>query len=103
MLFDRRSSDGIRAGYADERDLIADLRGEEGTPLYRATFHRVDEPDPRTVLAEDTRFTAEDVATLTARLDRIDDRSTDGPWTRPTLEAIVEQPDVRAADLAADA
>ncbi len=93
-------SDAIRAGYADERDLVADLRGEDGTPLYRVTFHRVDEPDPRTVLAEDTSFSAEDVAALTARLDRIDDRSTHGPWTRRTLDAIAERPGVRAADLA---
>lgn len=95
------AADAIRAGYPDEQALIADLRGEVTTPLYRVRFHRVDEPDPRTVLAEDTRLTTEDVAALTLRLDRIDARSSHGPWTRSVLDAIAQRPCVRAADLAA--
>ncbi|HEY6565986.1 MAG TPA: hypothetical protein VI341_00585 [Actinomycetota bacterium] len=94
-------SDAIRAGYPDAGAAIDDLRGEEGTPVYRVRFHRVDEPDPRTVLAEDTGFTSEDVAALAGRLDRIDGRSSHGPWTRSTLEMIAQRPGIRAADLAA--
>jgi hypothetical protein len=95
------ASDAIRAGYGDEQALIADLRGEAATPLYRVRFHRVDEPDPRAVLANDTGFTPEDVAALTARLARIDGRSSHGPWTRSVLDAIAQRPGIRAADLAA--
>lgn len=94
-------SDAIRAGYPDARAAIDDLHGEEGAPVFRVRFHRVDEPDPRMVLAEDDVFSAEDVAALAERLDRIDGRSTHGPWTRSTLQMIAQRPGVRAADLAA--
>src|SRR5690606_42017942 len=45
--------------------------------------------------------TVEELADLQVRLDRLDDRSSHGPWTRATLEAIAENPGVRAPDLAA--
>jgi hypothetical protein len=92
--------DAARAGYADPAGLLADLRGDPGLPLYRIGLRRLDEPDPREVLAADDALTAEDAAGLDRRLERLDRASRNGPWTGATL-AVAAHPGTRAADLAA--
>ena len=57
--------------------------------------------DPRVALREADDLTDDDVATLTARLERFDRSATRGAWTRETLELIRDQPAILAADLAA--
>jgi hypothetical protein len=89
------------AGHPDAARLLADLPAREGLPLYRVRFHIVDEPDPRTLLAEDDQLTDEDVARISGRLDRLDRSSSHGAWTREVLLAIAENPGRRAPDLAA--
>ncbi len=69
-------------------------------PLYRVEFRRLDEPDPREVLASDDDLQPADVESITTRLDRLDRAATDGPWTRATLALIAEHPERRAPDLA---
>lgn len=96
-------ADARRSGYPTASALVADLRGDPARPVTRVAFHRVGEPDPREVLAHDDVLLADDVAGIVARLDRIDARSVDGPWTRPTLRLIRDRPAVRAAELAATA
>jgi hypothetical protein len=93
--------DARRAGYPSVAALVADLRGDATIPVTRVEFHLVDEPDPRTTLATDDRLSAADVADIDARLERLDARSSHGPWTRATLDAIAARPGTRAADLAA--
>jgi hypothetical protein len=94
-------ADARRAGYPDSTALVADLRGEVELPVYRIAFRRLDEPDPRDVLAADDVLTDDDVAELDRRLDRLDWASATGPWTTATLAAIAAKPGTRAADLAA--
>jgi hypothetical protein len=94
-------ADARRAGYASPAALVADLRGDPDLPVYRIGFHRLDEPDPREVLAADDALTTEDVAGLDRRLERMDRDSSHGPWTAATLAAIAARPATRAADLAA--
>jgi hypothetical protein len=93
--------DARRAGYPSASAVVADLRGDAALPVTRVDFHVVDEPDPRATLAADDRLSAEDVADIDARLSRLDSRSSHGPWTHATLDAIASQPGTRAADLAA--
>lgn len=93
-------ADARRAGYPDAGALVANLRGEPDLPLYRIGFRRLDEPDPREVLAADAALTAADVAELDGRLDRLDRASAAGPWTAATLAAIAVHPATRAAELA---
>ncbi|GGS33772.1 ASCH domain-containing protein [Actinokineospora fastidiosa] len=93
--------DARAAGYRTPDDAAADLRGDETTPLYRIRVHPVAGPDPRAELAETADLTAEDIAAITARLDRLDSAAAHGPWTRQTLRLIADRPEVRAADLAA--
>jgi hypothetical protein len=94
-------ADARLAGYAGSAALVADLRGAADLPVYRIAFRRLDEPDPREVLAADDALTADDVAEIDRRLDRLDRASATGPWTATTLAAIAERPGTRAADLAA--
>jgi hypothetical protein len=94
-------ADARRAGHADVATLLAGSPGDPSLPLYRVRFHPVAGPDPRDELAHDGLLTADDVAALTARLDRLDRAATDGPWTQETLRLVDAHPEVRAAELAA--
>lgn len=89
-----------RAGYASADDLRKGLRGAPDARVYRIALHRLDEPDPRSVLAQHEDLTAEDAAEITRRLARLDKASPRGPWTAATLAAIAERPDVVATELA---
>jgi len=89
-----------KAGYASADDLRKDMRGDPDARVYRIALHRLDEPDPRSVLAHDENLTAEDVAGIKQRLARLDNASPRGPWTAATLAAIAERPDVAATELA---
>lgn len=88
------------AGFASAGDLVADLRGDPGLPVYRVEFTRAAGPDLRAELAADADLTPEAVADITKRLDRLDKASSYGAWTRETLRLIAEHPQRRARDLA---
>src|SRR5262245_1562240 len=92
--------DAQRAGYGSVRDLLADLRGTDDVPIYRITFQRIDEPDPRELLANDEWLTSADVRDIESHLQRLDRASRAGLWTAATLSAIQIHVAVRAADLA---
>ncbi len=93
-------NDARRAGYSTAAELVADLRGTPELPTYRIEFRTVDEPDPRDVLAHDSHLTADDIADIDHRLDRLDRASSHGAWTRQTLATIAAHPGRRAPDLA---
>ncbi len=80
------------AGYGSVEELLADLRGDPQAPLYRVRLHRVDGPDPRAELAATSTVSADDLARLTARLDRMDRSGTHGPWTKAVLTQIAGNP-----------
>src|SRR5262249_50595025 len=95
------NADARRAGFASADALRGELRGDDSLPTYRIQFHLVTEPDPRSVLAADGVLSADDVAEIDRRLDRLDQASTHGPWTAAVLEVIKQRPATRAPDLAA--
>lgn len=111
-LADITDDDVGRAGFEDRDGLLrrlfrgrrgapgADRRPAPGTLVWRVEFHRV-EPDGEP-LSEQADLTAEDVAEITRRLDRLDAASARGPWTRPTLGLIAEHPGVVSTKLAAE-
>lgn len=92
--------DAHRAGYLDAPSLVRDLRGEDGEPVFRIAFRRLDEPDPRSELANSDILAVADIDAISARLNRLDRASSHGPWTRVTLEIIEAHPERRAPDLA---
>ena len=94
--------DAHAAGYPDVASAVADLRpASPDTTLYRLRLRRVDDPDPRSLLAADDDLSAEDRAEIDRRLARLDRASKIGPWTMSVLQLIAERPAVRAPDLAA--
>ena len=95
------TDDVRRAGYSDLDGLLGDLRPpSDDTTLYRLVLRRVDEEDPRSVLAATSEITDADREELDRRLARLDKASKHGPRTADVLRVIAERPGVRAADLA---
>lgn len=88
-----------QAGWPDAARLRKRLNPDESLPTYRVRLVW-DGEDPRIALREDAALTDEDVATLDAKLDRLDKASSYGAWTLPTLALIREHPQRRAPDLA---
>lgn len=93
-------ADALRAGYATASELVADLRGDEGAPVYRVQFRLVEGGDPRDALASNDALTPEEVEDIRRRLARLDAASKAGPWTLETLRLIERRPKVRAQNLA---
>jgi hypothetical protein len=92
--------DARRAGEPDAAAVRRRLGVTEGE-VWRIEFHRVaDEPDRRAELAADDRLSAEDLAAVTARLDRLDRASSTGPWTQAVLDLIDKNPGVVSTELA---
>lgn len=94
-------ADAERAGYESVEALTAEFRNDPGDPVYRIEFRHLDEPDPRAELAARSDLSAEDVAEIDGRLERLDKASSHGAWTLATLELIESHPERRAPDLAA--
>ena len=95
------SADAKRAGHASADEVRAVLRDEPDWPVFRIEFHRLDQPDPREVLANDNELSTGDIEEIDRRLARLDAASKHGPWTRQVLELIAARPETRAPDLAA--
>jgi len=86
------------AGYEDREQLLAELRGE-GT-LYRIALHYAG-ADARLALREQAVSEPSELQALRAKLDALDRRAVDGPWTRARIALLRDNPGVRAAELAA--
>lgn len=93
-------ADLAAAGFASVDQLRDEPAMRRDGQLHLVRFHLAG-VDPRIELREQDDLGPDDVEQLTARLQRMDERAANGPWTRATLEIIAEQPGVRAADLAA--
>jgi hypothetical protein len=88
------------AGYATVDELLADLRGDPASPVYRIRLRRIDGPDPRDELARADALTEADHAGISARLARMDRVSSRGPWTGAVLALIADRPGVVSTVLA---
>jgi hypothetical protein len=97
---DITDDDARRAGFADRDAVLAFLGEKAEGDDYRVRV-RPGGDDPRTVLRESADLDDAALHDLRTRLDRLDARSTHGPWTRAVLRLIAERPHVRAPDLAA--
>jgi hypothetical protein len=93
-------AEAIQAGFSSAVELLTDLRETPDIPLYRVAFQRVEGPDPRTLLAENTDLDEATVSGIKLRLARMDGASASGPWTDEVLHLIASHQGRRAADLA---
>ncbi|WP_338763875.1 hypothetical protein V7968_38055 [Nocardia vulneris] len=96
-----RARDAHAAGYATIAQVLADLRGAPEDPIYLLRIRLVEDPDPRTELANTAELSEADIVAITTRLARLDASSPVGAWTLATLRLIEELPATRAPDLAA--
>ena len=94
-------ADAYDAGF-DSRDALLSWTAKKGAgDLYRVGI-RLAGPDPRIALREAGELDEAELATLRARLDRMD-RAAERPWTRQALELIARHPGVVSTELAAAA
>ena len=94
-----RADDARRAGAPSLAALKQGLSARSEDPAWRIGLAYAG-PDPRDALRAAVPD-ADELATITARLDRLDAASSHGAWTRETLDLIDRNPTVRAPDLAA--
>ena len=92
------AADARHAGYDSLEALRDELLARPEGAIYRIDLGAV-RPDPRQALRESAPGTDAERRDVQARLDRLDARSPDGPWTRRTLAIIGAHPAVRAGDL----
>ena len=94
-----RADDARRAGAPSLAALKKALSARSEDPAWRIGLAYAG-PDPREALRAAVPD-ADEIATINARLDRLDAASSYGAWTRETLDLIDLNPTVRAPDLAA--
>ncbi|GAB45253.1 hypothetical protein GOTRE_121_00490 [Gordonia terrae NBRC 100016] len=90
-----------RAGYDAADAVRTALCVNVQNPTYRIGLRCIGE-DPRIALRADDNLSDDDVDEIRTRLDRMDARSTRGPWTREVLDVIARRPGVVSTDLAAE-
>lgn len=102
-LGDITAADAKLAGFGSLDELVAFIRsGPHGddltgaSELFRIALHHGGDGD-RVEVALDDKLTREDIAAITAKLDRMDGKV---PWTRKTLRLIAKHPRVAASQLA---
>ena len=93
-------ADAARAGFGSKDALVAYLAElgplDARTEVYRVALHHGGDGD-RVELALEDELSAEDVASIKAKLARMDE---DGAWTKKTLALIEKHPRVAASKLA---
>ncbi len=94
-------SDAKAAGFEDRARLLKVLKKQTEGHLYRIRF-RLEGPDTRIALREDSRISSDELRTAIQRLDALDKRSKHGRWTGRVLRAICDHPGKPAGELAAE-
>jgi hypothetical protein len=98
---DLTEEDSRRAGSPSLASLVKALEPKAQHPAWRVGLRHAGE-DPRALLRDTVPDKAE-LATILARLERLDRASSYGAWTRQTLDLVDRNPERRAPDLAAKA
>jgi len=96
---DINEADVASTGEAELADILKFVRDEPDRTLYRIDFHYLGE-DPRIALRTSSEVSPDEAGELTTKLDAIDKRSAEGPWTRQVLRLIADNPALVSTDLA---
>lgn len=92
--------DAASAGFQRLEDLVDILNATGEGDIYKINV-RYHSPDPRIELRRQTELSDEEFDHLSLRLKRLDKYSKQGDWTLNILKVILNNPKLRAADLAA--
>jgi hypothetical protein len=87
------------AGYSSREELLAELQTRTEGKLYRIAL-RFAGADPRHELRQQDDLSKQEIVDVKSRLNRMDVRSRQGPWTTTTLKLIATNPGKLAAELA---
>jgi hypothetical protein len=90
-----------RAGFESRDALLAMLDERDRGDIYRIEL-RYAGPDPRVELREHADLSDGELGEIARKLERLDEASRHGAWTRAVLELIAKKPEVRAEELAAE-
>ena len=90
-----------RAGFDSTEDLLAMLDERDRGEIHRIEL-RYAGADPRVELRTKADLSEGELGEIALKLERLDEASRHGPWTRAVLELIANKPEVRAEDLAAE-
>jgi hypothetical protein len=90
-----------RAGFESRGALLAMLDERDRGEIHRIEL-RYAGADPRVELRAKADLTESELGEIARRLERLDEASRHGPWTRAVLELIATKPEVRAEELAAE-
>jgi hypothetical protein len=90
-----------RAGFASAEDLLAMLDERDRGEVYRIEL-RYAGADPRVELRAKADLSENELGEIARKLERLDEASRHGPWTKAVLELIARNPEVRAEELAAE-
>jgi hypothetical protein len=91
-------ADAQWAGYESLNALLAELCLRSDGEVYRIEFGQLRQ-DPRVALRDSVILTEQERQEVLARLQKLDTRSPEGPWTFHTLDVIRLHPGLRARDL----
>ncbi|MDQ6480848.1 hypothetical protein [Dyadobacter sp. LHD-138] len=91
--------EAAQAGFVTAQALVQLLESQKEGLIYKIELS-FDSEDPRIELREKVSLEEEEFETLKAALDNLDKFSKVGKWTTKTLQAIQENPKMKAADLA---
>lgn len=96
---DVTDKDALNAGFTDKEQLLKSLRGNTNGTLFKimVSYHSV---DPRIQLREQSELSKQQVEDLTKKLERLDQFSKQGSWTKSVLCAIKENPKLHAIGIA---
>jgi exonuclease VII large subunit len=98
-LADITPSDARRAGFESLAALQQELSSRREGRFYRIALSLAG-PDPRIQLRQQTKFTSQELQSLSERLARLDRASRRGAWTKQVLQLIARRPATLAAELA---
>jgi hypothetical protein len=90
-----------RAGFESTEALLAMLDRRDRGEIHRIELHYAG-ADPRVELRAKADLSEDELGEIARRLERLDEASRHGPWTRAVLELIASKPEVRAEELAAE-
>jgi hypothetical protein len=93
--------DARRAGFESTEALLAMLDKRDRGAIHRIEL-RYAGADPRVELRAKADLSETELGEIARKLERLDEASRHGPWTRAVLELIARKPEVRAEELAAE-
>lgn len=96
---DITNEDALKAGFADKPELLKSFTQNSTGTIFKISvgYHSA---DPRIKLREQTKLSEQQFTDLKKKLERLDNQSKQGHWTRTILLTIKDNPNLHAIGIA---